>query len=85
MSPDEILQLTEEDIKFQFITPAITEQAGWNRSNIRMEYYFTDGRITFAGKMHHKKKGKKGDDRRPDRIPDYGDHRSPSYCCNIPC
>lgn len=61
MTDAEILQLSEEDIKFQFITPAITEQAGWNRSNIRMEYYFTDGRITFAGKLHHKKKGKKAD------------------------
>ena len=61
MTPEEILQLSEEDIKFQFITPAITEHAGWLRSNIRMEYYFTDGRIAFAGMLHHKKKGKKAD------------------------
>ena len=47
MTDAEILQLSEEDIKFQFITPAITEHAGWLRSNIRMEYYFTDGRIAY--------------------------------------
>ncbi|MBR4913079.1 MAG: DEAD/DEAH box helicase family protein [Bacteroidales bacterium] len=61
MSEEEILQLSEEDIKFQFITPAITEQAGWLRSNIRMEYSFTDGRILFVGKLHHKKQPKRAD------------------------
>lgn len=61
MSEEEILQLSEEDIKFQFITPAITEQAGWSRSNIRMEYSFTDGRILFVGKLHHKKQPKRAD------------------------
>lgn len=61
MSEEEILQLSEEDIKFQFITPAITEQAGWLRSNIRMEYFFTDGRIIFVGKLHHKKNPKRAD------------------------
>ena len=61
MTPDEILQLTEEDVKFQFITPAITEAANWKRSNIRMEYSFTDGRIVFAGKVHHKKQPKRAD------------------------
>lgn len=61
MTDVEILQLSEEDIKFQFITPAITEQAGWSRSNIRMEYSFTDGRILFVGKLHHKKQPKRAD------------------------
>lgn len=37
-------EMTEEDIKFQFITPAI-ETAGWDRlKQIKMEYNFTDGR-----------------------------------------
>lgn len=58
---DEILQMSEEDIKFQFITPAITEKAGWQRSNIRMEYSFTDGRVVFAGKLHYKKSPKRAD------------------------
>ena len=59
-TPEEILQLSEEDIKFQFITPAIL-QAGWQPRNIRMEYSFTDGRILFVGKLHHKKHPKKAD------------------------
>ncbi len=60
MTDAEILQLSEEDIKFQFITPAIL-QAGWQPRNIRMEYSFTDGRILFVGKLHHKKHPKKAD------------------------
>lgn len=54
-------QLSEEDIKFQYITPAIVENAGWNKKNIRMEYYFTDGRVIFQGKLHARQKGKKAD------------------------
>ena len=63
MTDAEILQLSEEDIKFQFITPAITDKnkAGWLPGNIRMEYSFTDGRILFVGKMHHKKQPKRAD------------------------
>lgn len=60
MTDAEILQLSEEDIKFQFITPSIL-QAGWQKGNIRMEYSFTDGRILFVGKIHHKKHPKKAD------------------------
>lgn len=54
-------QLSEEDIKFQYISPAIVENAGWNKKNIRMEYYFTDGRVIFQGKLHARQKGKKAD------------------------
>ena len=36
--------LTEEDIKRLFITKAITK-AGWADDQIKMEYYFTDGRV----------------------------------------
>ena len=53
--------LTEEDIKLQFITPAIVDKAGWNKNLIRMEYYFTDGRVIFQGKIHARQKGKKAD------------------------
>lgn len=53
--------LTEEDIKLQFITPAIVEKAGWSKDLIRMEYYFTDGRVIFQGKIHARQKGKKAD------------------------
>ena len=41
--------LTEEDIKRLFITKAITK-AGWADDQIKMEYYFTDGRVIFEGK-----------------------------------
>ena len=40
-------QMTEEDIKFQFISPAIT--AKWKRTLIRMEAKITDGRISLKG------------------------------------
>ena len=52
--------LTEEDIKLRFITPAINN-AGWKNEHIRMEYYFTDGRVIFQGKVHARQTGKKAD------------------------
>lgn len=52
--------LTEEDIELRFITPSITN-AGWKNDLIRMEYYFTDGRVIFQGNVHARQKGKKAD------------------------
>ena len=52
--------LTEEDIKLRFITPAIIN-AGWKNEHIRMEYYFTDGRVIFQGNIHARQTGKKAD------------------------
>ena len=52
--------LTEEDIKLRYITPAINN-AGWKNEHIRMEYYFTDGRVIFQGKVHARQSGKKAD------------------------
>lgn len=52
--------LTEEDIKLRFITPAINN-AGWKNEHIRMEYYFTDGRVVFQGRAHARQTGKKAD------------------------
>lgn len=52
--------LTEEDIKLRFITPAIIN-AGWKNEHIRMEYYFTDGRVIFQGNIHARQTGKKTD------------------------
>ena len=52
--------LTEEDIKLRFITPAI-KKAGWKNEHIRMEYYFTDGRVIFQGNIHARQTGKKAD------------------------
>lgn len=35
-------QMTEEEIKLNYITPAILEK--WSKTSIRMEYYFTSDR-----------------------------------------
>lgn len=43
--------LSEEDIKLQFITPALNA-AGWSNDKIRMEKAFTAGRVIFAGDKH---------------------------------
>lgn len=52
--------LSEEDIKNRYITPAI-ESSGWGKEFIRMEYYFTAGRIMVQGHFKHRKAGKKAD------------------------
>ncbi len=54
-------ELTEEEIKLRYITPAI-EKAGWDKQKqIRMEYSFTDGRIIPIGKTYKRGKAKKAD------------------------
>lgn len=54
-------EMTEEDIKLQFITPAI-EFAGWDkRRQIKMEYNFTDGRVIVRGNVTARGKRKKTD------------------------
>ena len=52
--------LSEEDIKNQFIQPAM-EDKGWDKQHMRLEYYYTAGRIIVQGSMKHRKKGKKCD------------------------
>jgi len=52
--------LTEEDIKYRYITPAI-EQAGWTKEQILMEYYFTNGQVMVRGKSVKRGKRKKAD------------------------
>ena len=42
------LDLSEEDIKARYITPAV-EQSGWDKKQIRYEYAFTAGRIILRG------------------------------------
>lgn len=39
------MNLSEEDIKNRYISPAIFEKAGWKKSDSLMEYSYTDGRI----------------------------------------
>lgn len=52
-------QMTEEDIKLQFITPAITAKWGLNR--ITMETKITDGKINLKGNFVFREKPKKAD------------------------
>jgi type I restriction enzyme R subunit len=53
--------LSEEDIKMKYITPAI-EAAGWDiKSQIRAEYTFTDGKVIVRGNMTTRGKRKRAD------------------------
>lgn len=53
--------LSEEDIKAQYITPAIID-AGWDqKTQIRMEHAFTDGRIIVRGNITTRGKKKRAD------------------------
>lgn len=52
-------EMTEEDIKLQYITPAVA--AKWNRGKITMETPITDGQISLKGNLVFRKKPKKAD------------------------
>ena len=52
-------QMSEEDIKLQYITPAIT--ATWKLSQITMETKITDGKINLKGNLIVREKPKKAD------------------------
>lgn len=52
-------QMTEEDIKLQYITPAIQEK--WGLDRITMETKITDGRINLKGNIVTREKPKKAD------------------------
>ena len=52
-------EMTEEDIKLQYITPAVTSK--WDREKITMETPITDGQISLKGNLVFRKKPKKAD------------------------
>lgn len=52
-------QLSEEDIKLQYITPAITSK--WDISKITMETKLTDGKINLKGNLVVREKPKRAD------------------------
>lgn len=52
-------QMTEEDIKLQYITPAITSK--WDTGRITMETRITDGKINLKGNFVVREKPKKAD------------------------
>ena len=51
--------MTEEDIKLQYITPAVT--AKWSRGKITMETQITDGKINLKGNFVFREKPKRAD------------------------
>lgn len=53
-------KLTEEDVKYRFITPAI-ENAGWQKNQLRFEYAFTDGKMHIKGNKGYRGKQKRAD------------------------
>ena len=54
-------ELTEQEIRTVYITPAL-QAKGWQVNvNMREEYYFTDGRVHIAGKKHFRDRGKIAD------------------------
>lgn len=52
--------LSEEDIKFRYITPTILDR-GWDKERIRMEYPYTKGRVVVRGSIKHRKAAKRVD------------------------
>lgn len=52
-------QMTEEDIKLQYITPAIL--AKWSKEKITMETQITDGKINLKGNFVFREKPKRAD------------------------
>ena len=52
-------QMSEEDIKFQYITPAI--ERSWGKDRITMETKITDGRINLRGNLVARDKPKRAD------------------------
>ena len=53
-------KLTEEDIKYRYITPAV-EKAGWSKEQILFEYFFTNGPVRIRGNTVKRGKPKKAD------------------------
>ncbi|WP_346661711.1 EcoAI/FtnUII family type I restriction enzme subunit R [uncultured Methanobrevibacter sp.] len=53
-------KLTEEDVKYQYITPAI-EDAGWDKSQLKFEFAFTDGKMHIKGQKGYRGAKKRAD------------------------
>ncbi len=52
-------QMSEEDIKHYYITPALEDK--WQRDHITMETSITDGKISLRGNFVHRERPKKAD------------------------
>ncbi|MGL6298561.1 MAG: EcoAI/FtnUII family type I restriction enzme subunit R [Methanobacteriaceae archaeon] len=53
-------RMSEDDVKYQLITPAI-ENAGWDKSQLKFEYSFTDGEMRIRGNESKRGKRKRAD------------------------
>lgn len=53
--------MTEEDVKVKYITPALQDRNWDIKTQMRFEYYFTDGKINVRGNTAQRGKGKKVD------------------------
>ena len=54
-------QMSEEDIKLNYITPALNNKGWRNGDNITMETRITDGRINLKGNLAYREKPKRVD------------------------
>ena len=54
-------QMSEEDIKLNFITPAIIEKGWQNKVTMEQTVHFTDGKINLKGNMVSRATPKKAD------------------------
>ena len=54
-------EMNEENIKLNFITPALNKSGWKNGVNILMEKQVTDGRINLTGNLTHRDDPKKAD------------------------
>ncbi|WGO85310.1 hypothetical protein QEJ78_07960 [Lactobacillus kefiranofaciens] len=57
----EKMNLSEEDIKNRYISPAIFDHTGWRKADARMEYSYTDGQINVVDDVATRGKKKRID------------------------
>lgn len=54
-------QMTEEDIKLNYITPAIQKKGWQNKITMETAVQFTDGKINLRGNLYSRQAPKKAD------------------------
>ena len=54
-------QMSEEDIKLHFITPALVNKGWLDKITMETKVYFTDGRINLKGNLAVREEPKKAD------------------------
>lgn len=54
-------QMTEEDIKLNFITPALLEKGWKDKITMETKVFFTEGKVNLRGNLVSREKPKKAD------------------------